>query len=113
MYRLRFILFNFLLQTIECRSIKEFRQGDTQAITNHFDGKEFWILTLTIQDILNTGWRQCRYACQLVDADIALAALFQDSVFHRSNCIQIRVLPKTFLLAYTIGMDFIGYACYY
>ena len=63
-----------LLQSIKNRSVEKFSKGYAQTIANHFDGKKLGVLTFAIQDVFNTGGRQCGYTCQLVDADIMLTA---------------------------------------
>ena len=67
-------LFNFLLQGIEFWCRKEFAESNAKAITNHLDGDELGVLTLSVKNVLDAGGRKCRNRSQFVDADFMLSA---------------------------------------
>ena len=74
------LLLYLLLQGIKFRRGEEFAEGDFQTVANHFDGRQFGVLTFTVQDILDAGGRQRRKGCQPVDADISLPAQAENTI---------------------------------
>jgi hypothetical protein len=93
-----YFLFDFLFQRIKLRCIEELTEGNLQTVTDHLDGKQFWILALAVQDILDAGRRQGGNGRQLIDADASLFAKGKYSISDSSYSIHNRP-PKSFLSA--------------
>ena len=93
-----YFLFDFLFQRIKLRRVEELTEGNLQTVTDHLDGKQFWILALAVQDIFDAGRRQGGNSRKSIDADSPLFAKAKYSISNSSYSIHNQP-PKSFLSA--------------
>ena len=79
----------FLLQIPKIVGIEEFNQRDTKTVAQHFNGDDPGVLTFSVENVFDGGWRNRRFGGKLVYRHMLFLQKCKQSVFYGGISIHI------------------------